>query len=198
MSQLRVYLQSAMNSRQSFSAILSASIFLFVSCEKPAPVQLANALTPLPSAERSPGALVDLCDILRFPVKYENKPVRFKAYFCDCFEDATIYSTNCEIDKKICVHGSLGQKCTEAGRIDPFRSASADGPEATYGAWTFGVIGEGRLIGTNGRYGHMNAFDYLFEIDCLEHAELLDKKGRGPKDMAPEQQPQIAAFEAMR
>lgn len=187
-----------MNPVQTFSAILLTSIFLSAGCQKPPPAGLADPSTPAPTDERASGALVDVCEILRYPEKYENKPVRFKAYFCDCFENPTIYPAKCEVDKKIWVQGSRDHKCKDAGRIDPFRSTSTVSAEARYGAWTFGVIGEGRLIGTKGRYGHMNAFDYLFEIDCLEHAELLDKKGRWPKDMPPEQQQKLAAFEAMK
>ena len=187
-----------MNSRQGFSAILSASVFFLVCCGRPGPIEVNNAPAPSPSVERSPGTFVDVCDILRSPEKYENEPVRFKAYFCDCFENPNLYSAKCEIDKKIWVQGSLREKCKDAGRIDPFRSTAENDAVARYGAWTFGVIGQGRLIGTKGGYGHMNSFDYLFEVDCLDHAELFDQKGLHPSEMTPQQQQKIAAFEAMK
>src|SRR5688572_30412665 len=191
-------LKDAMNSRRGFSAILSASVFFLACCGQTRPIEVGSDPAPSPPVERSSGTYVDVCDLLRSPEKYENEPVRFKAYFCDCFENQNLYSAKCEIDKKIWVQGSLREKCKDAGRIDPFRSTAGDDADARYGAWTFGLTGQGRLIGAKGGYGHMNRFDYLFEIECLDHAELFDQKGLHPRDMAPQQQQKVAVFEAMK
>jgi len=52
-----------------------------------------------------------------------------------------------------------------------------------WGSWIFGVVAEGRLVGTNGGYGQMNRYDYLFEIDCLDRAERLDREGHPDEDV---------------
>jgi len=140
---------------------------------------------------------VDLCELLQSPEKYDRKNVRVKGYFCDCFENATLYPANCAVQKKMWVQGSLG-KCKNAGRIDAFRSAAKDPGENTFGSWTFGVIAQGRLTGTKGGYGQMNQFDLQFDVDCLEYADLLDRNGKRPSEMIKDQQRKVEEFERLK
>lgn len=137
---------------------------------------------------------VRLCDILEEPEKYERKLVRVKGVFCDCFESATIYSSGCSDKKKIWVQGELGT-CKNADRIDKFRSTSKNDAERMWGSWNFAVVAEGRLTGLKGGYGHMNAYDYLFEIDCFRHAELLDSHGYSPSTMPEAERHRLDDFE---
>ena len=170
-----------MNTIKSFFTLLLSGLFFLASCSsyQTGNVSPADAPDPPPTASEQTTADVDLCELLQSPDKYERKVVRVKGFFCDCFEDGTLYPANCPVQKKIWVDGSLN-KCGNAGRVDAFRETSKSDPERRYGGWTFGVIAVGRLTGTKGGYGHMNQYDYLFEIDCLEHAELFDRTGKRP------------------
>jgi hypothetical protein len=137
---------------------------------------------------------VALCDILNEPEKYERKLVRVKGILCDCFENGQIYSSKCADQKKIWVQGEFGT-CKNADRIDKFRSTSKSDPERMWGAWNFAVVAEGRLTGLKGGYGHMNAYDYLFEIDCFQHVELLDTRGYSPASMPEDERRRVEEFE---
>jgi hypothetical protein len=41
----------------------------------------------------------------------------------------------------------------------------------------------------------MNSFDYLFNIECFERAEILDQEGFVPKALKPEQRRKVEEFE---
>jgi hypothetical protein len=138
---------------------------------------------------------VDFCELVGSPEEYLNRSVQVRAILCDCFENSEIYSVRCGDAKSVWVEG--GRKpCSAEARFDSTRRELADNPgEQNYGSWNFGVVAIGRLDGVTGGYGHMNAFDYRFEIDCLEHHELLDKKGFRPQASTPEFE-RIRTFEA--
>lgn len=138
---------------------------------------------------------VDLCELLQAPEKYEQKLIRIKALYCYCFEDTELYSSKCPSQRSMWVQGSF-QKCKNAGRIDDFESPSKDEPAfPRWGGHTVGIDAIGKLIGTKGGYGHMNKFAYLFDIECLERAELFDLKGKRPAEMTIEQRRKVEAFE---
>jgi hypothetical protein len=168
-----------------------AVVFLasLASCSERGNVQKAGTPEVLTTTD------VDFCELLNSPDKYLNRPVRVRAIFCDCFENAQIFSTRCPVGKKIWADGRL-RPCTGAGRIDKTRRESSTNPgDQTFGSWNFGVVAVGRITGTKGGYGHMNAFDYKFEIDCVEHSELLDKIGFRPGP-GTEEFRKIETFEA--
>ena len=178
-----------------FLIVLLAGPFILSSCSSSQSGTPFPANTPQPAPEAT--ANVDLCELLEAPDKYEQKSVRVKGYLCDCFEDGSLYPANCSVQKKIWVEGSLA-KCDGASRVDGFRQATASEPESRYGAWTFGIIAIGRLTGTKGGYGQMNQYDLLFKIDCVEHAELLDRTGKKPAEMTEQQQRNVAEFERLK
>jgi len=186
--------------------LLSALLFpgiLFLACCSSYQANNASSSTPAGTPNQSPAISdnmttdVDLCELLQSPEKYERNNVRIKGYFCDCFENATLYPANCAVQKKIWVQGSLA-RCKNARHIDAFRSAAKDPGENTFGGWTFGVIAQGRLTGTKGGYGHMNQFDLQFDVDCLEYAELLDRNGKRPSEMTKDQQRKVEEFERLK
>jgi hypothetical protein len=138
---------------------------------------------------------VDFCDLLQSPEKYEQKLIRIKAIYCYCFEDSELYSSKCTIKKSAWVQGSF-EKCRNAGRVDDFQSPAGDEPAfPRWGGHTVGVVAVGKLIGTKGGYGHMNGFDYLLNIQCLERAELFDRGGKKPPAMTKEQRQKVEEFE---
>jgi hypothetical protein len=138
---------------------------------------------------------VSLCDLLQSPEKYEQKLIRVKALYCYCFEDSSLYSSKCPAQKSVWVQGSF-DKCSNAGRIDDFQSPGKDELSfPRWGAHTVGIVAVGKLVGVKGGYGQMNRFDYLFDIKCLERAELFDLKGRNPAEMPKKQQLQVEEFE---
>jgi hypothetical protein len=147
------------------------------------------------SANEAEPLNVDLCELLQSPQKYEQKLIRIKAIYCYCFEDSNLSSTNCSVQKSVWVQGSL-DKCKNAGRVDDFQSPAKDEPASPrWGAHTVGIVAIGKLIGTRGGYGQMNGYDYLFEIRCLERAELFDVHGKKPAAMTKEQQHKVEVFE---
>ena len=159
---------------------LSLSVVFLVSCNSS-----SNSPQPPPAPNKSitqETLDIGVCDLLKEPETYERKLVRLKGILCDCSEDGRLYSSKCADGKKIWVQGEFGT-CKNADRIDKFRSASKNDGERMWGSWHFGVIAEGRLTGSKGGYGHMNGYDYLFEIDCFQHAERLDEKSNKPEDL---------------
>jgi hypothetical protein len=138
---------------------------------------------------------VNFCDLLQFPEKYEQKLIRIKVLYCYCFEDSELFSSKCTIQKSVWLQGSL-EKCRDAGRIDDFQSpAKGELAFPRWGGHTVGVVAIGKLIGTKGGYGHMNGFNYLFNIECLERAELFDPQGKRPAAMTKEQRRKVEEFE---
>lgn len=180
---------------QPLLTVLLSGVFLLASCSS---YQTNKTSTgPAPTADPSKTLEVDLCELQQSPEKYERQPVRVKGYLCDCFENGTLYAENCPAQKKIWLVGSFN-KCKNAARVDGFRSASKNPGEHTFGGWTFGAILIGRLTGIKGDYGHMGQYDLLFEIECLEHAEMLDRNGRRPSEMPKEQQQKVQEFERLK
>jgi hypothetical protein len=62
-------------------------------------------------------------------------------------------------------------------------------------AGTFGLVVRGRLTGSKGGFGHLNAYDCLFVVDCVESVELLDKDGHSPGALPPRLLDRARAFE---
>jgi hypothetical protein len=151
---------------------------------------------PVVTAAREDEPLnLNFCELLGSPEKYEQKLVRVKVLYCYCFEDSKLYSSKCAVQKSVWVQGSFN-KCSNAGRIDDFQSPGKDEPSfPRWGAHTVGIVAVGKLVGIKGGYGQMNRFDYLFDIKCLERAELFDLKGRDPAAMPKKQQLQVEEFE---
>ena len=138
---------------------------------------------------------VTVCDLLQSPEKYEQKLIRIKALYCYCFEDSELYSSKCPTERSFWVQGSF-ERCRNAGRIDDFQSpAKGELAFPRWGARTVGIVAVGKLIGTKGGYGHMNEFAYLFNIECLERAELFDLKGKRPAEMTKDERRKVEEFE---
>jgi hypothetical protein len=143
------------------------------------------------SAKEDEPLNVDFCDLLQSPEKYEQKLIRIKAVHCSCFERAELFSLKCDIQKSVWVEGSLG-KCKNSGRIEELGYAGHPG----WNDRTVAIVAVGKLIGTKGGYGQMNGYDYLFRIECLERAEIVDRKGNTPAGMTKEQRHKVEQFES--
>ena len=66
---------------------------------------------------------------------------------------------------------------------------------AGMGGRTFGIVAVGQFTGEKKGYGHMNEFDYLFQVKCFEKAKSLDKQGYVPVALTPEQRQKVIDFE---
>lgn len=138
---------------------------------------------------------VAFCELVDAPERYLERRVRVRAVFCDCFENAQLFSIACPTAKKVWVEGTQAP-CSDKVKLPPSRRAASDNPgEQIYGSWNFGVVAVGRLTGINGKFGHMGGFDHKFEIGCLESKVHLDRKGSIPPPGTPEHA-RIADFEA--
>lgn len=142
------------------------------------------------SAKEDEPLNVDFCDLLQSPEKYEQKLVRIKAIYCSCFERAELFSLKCDIQKSVWVEGGM-EKCKNSGRIDELGYAGHPG----WNDRTVAIVALGKLIGIKGGYGQMNGYDYLFRIECLERAEIIDRKGNTPTGMTKEQRLKVEEFE---
>jgi hypothetical protein len=175
-------------------------LFIFLSLtacaqRQPATSSHANDGKAAASVHEGEPLNVDFCDLVQAPEKYEQKLIRIRTLYCYCFEDTELYSSKCPVQRSFWVQGSF-KKCTNAGRIDDFESPAKD--ELAFPRWgghTVGIVAVGRLIGTKGGYGHMNAFAYLFNVECLERAELIDRQGKRPAEMTKEQRRKVEEFE---
>jgi hypothetical protein len=130
---------------------------------------------------------VNYCELLQHPKKYEQKLIKIRAIYRYGFEWSELYSLKCSIHKAVWVEGTEA-KCKNANRVDELDYAG-------WGSRTVGIVAVGRLIGTKGGYGHQNGYDYLFKIECLERAEMLDREGKIPQRMSKEQRRKVGAFE---
>jgi hypothetical protein len=144
-------------------------------------------LDPVASNKEKAPVTIAYCELLQSPEKYEQQSVRFKAIYRYGFEWAEFYSLKCATPKSVWVKRE-GARCENAGRIDELDYAGQGGR-------TVGVVVVGRLVGTKGGYGHLNGYDYLFRVDCLERAEVLDRDGHIPEALTPEQRRKVEAFE---
>jgi hypothetical protein len=101
-----------------------------------------------------------------------------------------LFSSKCSIEKSVWVEGA-SVECKNPGRIDEIDYPGHPG----WNDRTVGIVAVGRLVGTKGGYGHMNGYDYLFRIECLERAEIIDRKGNTPAGMTEEQRRKVEEFE---
>ena len=115
---------------------------------------------------------VNLCDLVQYPEKFEKKIIRIKAIYFYGFEWSTLYSTKCEIKKRIWVD-STDAKCKNTDKLDEMDHAGMGGR-------TVGIVAVGQFTGEKERYGNMNSYRYLFKIDCFEKAEMLDRENLLP------------------
>lgn len=63
------------------------------------------------------------------------------------------------------------------------------------GGRAFGVIAIGQFTGEKKRYGHMNEFDFLFNVKCYEKAQMLDREGSVPQGLTSEEVRKVEEFE---
>jgi hypothetical protein len=170
-------------------------LFIFIclaSCASPQankPLESNHPQAAAPAREDEP-LNVDFCDLLQSPEKYEQKLIRIKAIYCSCFERAELFSLKCAAQKSVWVEGGTA-KCKNPGRVEEFGYAGHPG----WNDRTVGIVAVGKLVGTKGGYGQMNGYDYLFRIECLERAEVLDRKGNTRADMIREKHRKVEEFE---
>lgn len=136
---------------------------------------------------------ISLCEFLQSPEKFEQKSVRIKGIYRYGFEWSELYSLKCATEKRIWVEGAQkanGEtaKCGNADKIDEMDFG-------IMGGRTVGVVAVGSFTGNKVGYGHMNAFDYLFKIECFERAKMLDREGFVPDALTLEQRRRVEEFE---
>ena len=103
--------------------------------------------------------------------------------------EGELYSLKCSTKKLVWVKGSF-EKCTNSARVDEIVYAGHPG----WDDQILGIKAVGKLIGSRGGYGQLGKFDYLFEIKCLERAELIFQN-RESTISAKEKQRKIEEFE---
>jgi hypothetical protein len=173
--------------------IVLLSLFIcLTSCTSPQTDKPLESNNPqgAASAKEDEPLNVAFCDLLKSPEKYKQKLIRIEAIHCSCFERAELFSLKCDIQKSVWVEGSLG-KCKNFGRIDELDYAGHPG----WNDRTVAIVALGKLIGIKGGYGQMNGYDYLFRIECLERAEIIDRKGNTPASMTKEQRLKVEEFD---
>ena len=144
--------------------------------------------TPIAGDLPSPVPTISYCELQSNPELFLNKPVRLRAIYVFGFEWQEFDSAQCQAKHRIWVEiaDSVENRSTFQGKRW-LRSADDAG--------TFGLVVRGRLTGSNGGFGHLNAYDCLFVIDCVESAELLDNDGRAPSALPPRALDRARAFE---
>ena len=173
--------------------ILLMIIFVSISCENRASVQSENTIilkpTPPDNKKVADQGILDanLCELMESPKNFEGKTVRIKTIYRYGFEWSEFYSLKCDTKKRVWVEGENTQ-CENAGEFDEMDFAGMGGR-------TFGVIAVGQFIKDKDNYGHLGAFDYLFEIKCFEKSKLLDRDSFVRESLTPEQTRKIEEFE---
>jgi hypothetical protein len=128
------------------------------------------------------------CELIESPEKFDKKLIRVKAVYRYGFEWSEIYSLKCETKKRIWVE-RIEKACKNASPIDKLASAQKGGK-------TVGIIAVGRFRdGKDGRYGHLNGYNFQFEIECFDKAKILDNEGFVPQALTPDQRRVIEEFE---
>jgi hypothetical protein len=130
---------------------------------------------------------VKLCDFFNSPEKFVDKPVKIKTIYRYGFESTEFYSLNCSAEKRVWVE-TTEKKCSESDEVDKMDFAGQGGR-------TFGVVARGTFFNEGKKYGHLNNYDFLFKIDCLERAKFIDDKGYVPQALSDEQKTKIKQFE---
>ena len=110
---------------------------------------------------------VGLCGLLLTPDEFDGRRVRIHAVYRYGFEWSEFYCLRCDGPEHIWVAFSPRHRtCTK--RL----AQQALGGDSLTGR-TVEVTVTGTFHSSGGRYGHMNAFDYLFVVDCVEEARTL-------------------------
>jgi hypothetical protein len=131
-------------------------------------------------------AEVKLCDLFNSPESFEQKSIKVKAIYRYGFEWSEFYSLKCPSETGIWVKAPRN-KCQNSGKVDEMDHAGMGGR-------TVGVVVIGKLS-AKGNYGHMGGFKYLFEVDCFERAEMIDRQSPVPSSLTPEQRRKVEEFE---
>ena len=104
---------------------------------------------------------VSYCELQKSPERFLNKSIRLRAIYVFGFEWQEFDSALCHSKRRTWVEmaDSVERCSTRAGKR--WLQSSDD-------AGTLCLVVRGRLTGSNGGYGHLNGYDQLFEIDCVE------------------------------
>ena len=131
---------------------------------------------------------VDFCDLITSPHNYDQKEVRIKAVHRVGFEWSELYSLKCSPNSSVWVTGI--DKYCDGSDVKAYNGRD------TFNGRTVGLVAVGRLHGEGG-YGHMNAFDFKFEVRCIEKAEILLKGDSViPQALSKKQRDKIKKWES--
>jgi hypothetical protein len=143
--------------------------------------------------------LVSYCDLVASPVKYLGKPVRVVGVYRVGFEWQQLYSTRCPEGYSSWVEWTGSDYCADVQQPKPGPSDSSESSQEEespeFAGATLGMIARGTLTGGDGAgYGHMNAFTFQFDLDCLEYLEFLDSRSYHVHALTPDMRQEIERF----
>ena len=115
---------------------------------------------------------VALCELISNAKLYDQKEVRVKAVYRVGYEWQELYCIGCYSDEnRIWLDFDDDfDSCTKKTVRRKLKSVEG----------TYAVTLIGKLIGSDGRYGHMGSYRFKFLARCAERVDLLLKDGRAP------------------
>lgn len=142
--------------------------------------------------------LLAYCDLVGSPGRFLGEEVRVVGIFRVGFEWQQLYSTRCPdafttwlewIDLHACP-GLPEDVKTVAPDVQLSDTSGADDTGST-----FGLIARGTLYGGDGAgYGHLDAYAFRFDVDCVEFMELLDVPPYTVHSLTPDMRSKVERF----
>lgn len=127
-------------------------------------------------------SVVDFCDLIKDPDKYEGRTVTVRATYIYGFELSSLYCVNC-IEKPVWVEFDDSFKENTNSK---YRKSVGDNGSV---GRTVNVEAVGIL--RSGGFGHMSAYDFMFMIEKINSAEIVANKGVGYSALSTHEQEKV-------
>lgn len=125
---------------------------------------------PASGAVRSEQPVLDFCDVVRDPAKYDGKVVRVRGIYRYSFEVSELAGAGCL--------GKARRAWVSQGDASCPNSKSIGGEEF-YGRLV-DIVAVGKFSSTGGHFGHLGEYPFQLQITCVESATVMPERPSRP------------------